>query len=459
MLNKPKFLTPSINIPGQSVIDTYNYALDGEPYFNISCIIDGNVSVSHWQAFVYKLKDSVLVFQTEITEINFSPVDNKNQNNLFQEKIYLSAQDNIQDGVGIVNTEEAYCWKLRIWEDYTNRPADFIDSHEEVFYANKKPDVVLKYSTNNRDYINFEDNQVFNNRKITFKADYAQEQSIGVKKYGWRITEINNNSILLDTISKNQIYGTQSNISCDFNGFVSGFEYKIELYIETQNGYSSIVFDKNFKIDYNTQTLMTDFEIEPLESSSAILLDWENLKTTEGKYKGKKYEVYENYPITSYDNGKPNGSNSLLIDDDTEIIFEGNANTGLAIPEDAYTVISFQITKNQNTTLFMMTGTNDYGYKIHRKLSYIFAERSLMYVCECEDGSYVASKKVLENPPSEIAWYIVQLSPILKGEDEKLYVKINVTESITEGALFPSDATFPSEETFPDNGLWNKLRR
>ena len=79
MLNKPKFMSPSINMYGNSVIDLNSATL---PF---SCIVDGNEAITDFQIVVSKLSDNTVVFDTGMQTLDkpFFPINNRNQNVLF----------------------------------------------------------------------------------------------------------------------------------------------------------------------------------------------------------------------------------------------------------------------------------------------------------------------------------------------------------------------------------------
>lgn len=504
MLNKPKFMSPSTNMYGNNVIDL------NEETLPFSCIVDGNEAVVAWQIVVSKLSDNAKVFDTGKRELNpyFYPVNNRNQNvtfNINLKECFTKISDNEEypyipfilntkstyDAnrtyykydesndkysiyeyksntnwksdysklyiIDFVNHIEPYYWTITLWGSM----GSLISSVAEVFYANTKPKITLKYSEDNETYYELKDGQVLDKRKYYFKADYSQDENILLKKYGWRITDSNNNKVIMNTIDSNQIYGLSDNISCQYNGFINNSDYNIELYLETQNGYFSIIKNNVFKIQYQVKTLITDFDIEAINSSSCIMLDWGNLKTTEGIVSGKDVTRITNYPIASYEDKSPNGSNSIKVKNGSSVLFEGNANAKLEIPEDSYTVLSFQITKDRNTTLLKMSGVDELSYNITRKLDYISETKTLIHTIEKNNGDFAIKKIELSNRPSDTVWYVVTLYPILKDDDGKCYTDIKVVESVGIEALYPDDDNYPgddnyprSDDLYPYNGKW-----
>lgn len=463
MLNKPKFMSPSINMYGNSVIDLNSDAL---PF---SCIVDGNEPIVKWQIIISRLKDNIEVLDTgeQTLDVSFQPVDNRNRNNKFQKNLsdYLTEIYMKKDSEGnllFINSSDAYYWKIRFWGESGYMTA----SCEEVFYANSTPIIVVKYSDDGVNYSELTNAQSLDKRMYYFKADYSQAEGMALKKYGWRITDINNDNVILNTIDSNQIYGSSGNISCQHNGFVNDNEYKIELFIETQNGYFSVVKCIKFSVDYTVKALLTDFGIEAINSSSCIMLDWGDLKTTEGVTNGDDVTRLVNYPITKYKPaGEPAGTNSVKIEDGSSIVFEGNTNTKLEIPEDSYVVLSFQITKDEDTTLLEMSGIDEYSYSVIKTLKYISETKTLIHSIEKDNGDYAVKSIELTNRPRDAAWYVVTLSPLLKNADGECFTDISVVESVADSslnpddvALYPSDDLYPDDNLYPFNGKWDKLK-
>lgn len=452
MLNKPKFLKPSINIQGKNVIDLSLNSEDKLKVANIpfSCIVDGNDVVTAWRIIICRLGDNFCVFDSGKQDTYFEPIDNHNRNVTF--KINLAEyynddyliKDEDTDNILLLNSSEAYYWKIFFWDSSDNTT----ESHEEIFYANSKPTILIKYSEDGKEYHNLVDGQILNRRSYFFKADYAQSEDIKLKRYGWRITDTINNKVILDTITKNQIYGLSGNMSCEYEGFITNFEYSLELYIETQNGFSEIISTTNFNILYTTKLLFTDFAIEPINRSSGIMLDWGNLKTTEGVNKGTSVEVLSNYPVVDYNNtGKP-GTNSLVLPDDSEVVFEGNFNADLNISENSYIIISTQLLKNKDCVLLEMNGVDEYSYGIKSELKYEADIKTFTYIIEKEDGEYTSTSYILNNIPSGTVWYIITLYPL--SEDGLIKVK----EITSANALYPNNELYPSDDLYPYNGEW-----
>ena len=446
MLNKPKFLSPSINMYGNSVIDLNSATL---PF---SCIVDGNEAVTDFQIVISKLKDNAVVFDTGMQKLNtpFFPINNRNQNVVFS--IDLKDYANTVSGENkFVNSADAYYWAITFKNSNSGTE---VYSVAEVFYANSKPETTIHYSYDN-DFTDLSDNIDFSGlqkRKIYFKSTYNQPEGVSLKRYGWRLTDKTNNVVVMDTITQNQIYGIADDISCVCNGLINQTDYHLELYIETQNGYFGILQTIDFNVDYAVKNVDADFEVEALNNTSGIMLSWNKLRTTEGIVVGDAVSYTDNFPIQS--------SSSIEIPEHTNVVFSKTSNNkDLKIDENSYITLSFRFDKTQNTTLLEVSGADEYLNVKTRKLEYIASGRKLKYTI-VSGGVSATCEKQLSGTVSELCWYVVTLYPLLNGvADYKL------VESISEGCLFPTaedddvnELLYPDEDLYPDFGNWNKLR-
>lgn len=487
MFNKPKFMSPSINMYGNSVIDLNSATL---PF---SCIVDGSEVVTDFQIIVSRLKDNTVVFDTGMQKLAtpFSPINNRNQNVVFNidlkdyfsqisdvkkpiilntnskydsNKIYYTYDETTSEyavynyttdtlwntdytslySEEFINSADAYYWEITLKN--SNSEIE-VYSSAEVFYANSVPETTVYYSYNN-DFTNLPDSISFSGlqkRKIYFKSTYNQLEGVSLKRYGWRLTDVTNNVIVMDTITQNQIYGIADDISCVCNGLINQTDYLLELYIETQNGYFGILQSIEFGVDYAVKNVDADFEVEALNNTSGIMLSWNKLRTTEGYVVGNAVTYTDNFPL--------NDSSSIEIPESTSVVFSKTSNDkDLNIDESSYIVLSFGFDKTQNTTLFEISGIDDYLNVMSRKLEYIASGRKLKYTI-VSGGAIATCEKQLSETISELCWYIVTLYPLLDGvADYKL------VESVSEGCLFPEEDLYPEETLYPDFGEWNKLR-
>lgn len=501
MLNKPKFMSPSVNMHGNSVVDLNSGTL---PF---SCVVDGNEAVLYWQIKVSRLSDNEIVFNTGKKNLGtpFYPINNRNQNVVFsknlkdyfataetcyikaestydQKKVYYKYENEkyvLYENNGLetapsnwstaytslyytnfVNSSEPYYWNITLWSK--SNVATY--SSEEVFYANSIPNVTIYCSGDNNFYdgdvldstliLSESDGKtpVIDKRRVFLKADYNQGENVSIKRYGWRLTDANSDITFIDTITQNQIYGIEDDISCECSGLVNESSYLLELYIETQNGYFGIVKRIKFNVQYNVKNIDVDFDIKALNDSSGIMLNWGNLRTTEGVVVGKAVRYEENYPVAN--------STSVVIPEDSKIVFEGTANgKDLEINEDAYVVLSFQIEKDKSLNVFDMSGVDNTSNIITRNLYYNHSDNTLRYTVTKGDIA-VKDSVVLKDTAGlsgQICWYIATLYPLLS--DNGLTTKLVVSECYTTSPVFPSNELMPNSSEYPYLGTWNKLRK
>lgn len=487
MLNKPKFMSPSINMYGNSVIDLNSDTL---PF---SCIVDGNEAVTDFQIVISRLKDNVVVFDTGMKKLDkpFFPINNRNQNVVFKINLknYLNsdaqnsdAQNSValiyykpatknydetkkyykkQDGVYVkseitaedfktnyedyyyidfINSADAYYWAITFKNENSGTVTH---STEEVFYANSVPSTEISYSYKDDFSDLSQDFKGLQKRKVYFKSTYSQAEGVLLKRYGWRLTDTINNYVIMDTISKNQIYGVADDISCVCNGLMNNTEYRLETYIETQNGYFDILQSIVFYVNYPVEHLEADFEVTPLDYTSGIMLNWGNLKTTEGVIVGDLVNYIETVPTQN--------STSVKISKDTSIVFSSiSSSRDLEIDENSYVVISFQFDKSCDIKLFEMSGEDRYSNNMIRKLEYIQKTNKLKYTVI--KGDILATcEKELNDKPNDLCWYIVTLNPMIDYQAD-----FQLGLSVAQNVPYPKEDKYPDEGFYPSLGEWGK---
>ena len=448
MLNKPKFMKPSTN-KEECTIDIN---ADKIPF---SCIVDGNESVNAWQIVIYDIITNDIVLDTgKITlESSFYPVDEKNRNVVFS----VDLKEYLGNNTTFVNRAEAYYWTITFWGSSSTAT-----SYQEVFYANKTPNIKFSYNGNNVD-LGVETPIILNSKNCTFKAeldygDNKNEYKAQLKRYGWRITDSGNGQVLVDTITKNQIYGSADNIICSYDGFLNDGNYSIELYIETQNN-TKITSSFEFSVSYVTAFLSNDFKVETLKNEPAIMLDWNKALVIAGILKEANNEdntvsvdsttFKTNYPVDN--------QCSIEIPDEFKVVYDDDASLNFDIKEDSYIALSTQLLSGAETTLFFAEGYDDMGYKIRRKLSYSNGE--FRYEITGQDGIVRSATCKIINRPSEYVWYNIFMSPLIRTDDEEYNVELNIFEGKVIDCIYPSENLYPREDGFyPAFGNWDNLK-
>lgn len=444
MLNKPKFMSPSMNIK------EWTRDVNSENLI-FSCVPDGNEAIISWQIKIYTLNKNVLVYDTgEISSgdnLPFYPIDEKSHNATFSVNLkdYPTITDNLTEGFTFENSPEPYYWTIY----FKGTTGAYVGSVEEVFYANSTPIVTVKYSkTKDADfetgYKSFTDSTILDDKKCYFKASYFQKESVPLKCFGWRLRDIQNSKILMDTISKNHIYGTSDNIIMVYDGFLNDSTYSIELYVETQNNDTLITAPIQFSIKFQEVYVSADFKVEPLFTEPSIMLSWEDCHVITGHPEGD-YSFKDNYPMPE--------STSVLIPENSSIVYDYGTTSPIDIPESSYMVISTQLSDTNKRMLLSAEGVDDNGNYVSRKL--MFSDNKFVYTIVSGTGVPVEKKYTIKNSPSRYVWYIIIMSPYLG--DNGVDTTLTVTESVAVNQLYPKETIYPGATQYPSFGEWGQV--
>ena len=432
MLNKPKFMKPSTN-KEECTIDL---AADKIPF---SCIVDGNESITKWQIKIYDITNNEEVFKTEEITLksSFYPVDEKNRNVVFLVDLanYMYDESGSLKYPDFTNREEAYYWTITLWGSSGNSTT----SYQEVFYANKTPTIGL----------NLNDGDTLTSKDYTFKATYEQENGVQIKRYGWKITDTDIGQVLVDTITKNQIYGSADNIICYYDGFLNGSNYSVELYVETQNN-TKITSSFNFSVSYATTFLSNDFNVEALKNEPAIMLDWSKANVIVGilKEDSDKENIVDVDDTIFKTNYPADNQCSIEIPKNFKVEYNDKKSLNFDIDENSYIAFSTQLLQGDSATLFYASGTIAEGYEnagdeIGRILLYSRDSGEFKYIITQNAIEVASATYEVTSKPSEYVWYNFFMSPLIKAEDGKYAVEFNVYEGVVENCIYPSENLYP----------------
>ena len=460
MLNKPKFMRPSTNTP-ECVIDI------NESKLNFSCIVDGNEAVYAWRIKIYQLNNNEKVYDTgKITfkqnyspTLPFFPINEKNQNVVFSLNLKDYPSIITSQSATFKNFQEPYYWSIEFWngaDNTTDTSGDnpTVVSCEEVFYANTTPEISMYYKRNDEsDYTLFPTDgytvPIFDANKYSFKAKYTQAENVPLKRYGWKLTDIDTGQVLIDTIAQNQIYGTADNIICSYDGLLNNSNYSVELYVETQNNAVVNTLPVSFTVSYVTTYLSSDFVTETLKNEPAVRNSWGDAKTIEGRRSDGRDDYISDYPIMG------GGTTAVKIPQGEYITYDYGSTSNLDITEDSYIVLSTQLLNGEDTVLFVAEGLDDNGNELIRKLSFENGRFTYM-VGNSRDGyetrQYTPSKGY---KPSRYVWYIITMSPYSHTDRS---TTLKVVESHVINSLYPSSNLYPSTSLYPKFGTWDKLK-
>ena len=451
MLNKPKFMRPSTNRE-ECTIDLTD---DKIPF---SCIVDGNESITDWQIVIYDIVTNDVVFDSgKITlKSSFYPVDEKNRNVVFSVNIkdYPNKVENPK--TPFENRADAYYWTITFWGSSGNS----VTSYQEVFYANKTPAIKFSYNGNNVD-LGAETPIILNSKNCTFKAeldfgDNENEYKAQLKRYGWRITDSSNGQVLVDTITKNQIYGSADNIICNYNGFLNDSNYYVEIFVETQNN-TKVTSSFNVSVSYATTFLSNDFKVETLKNEPAIMLDWNKALVIAGILKDVNEKTVVKVDDTTFKTSYPVEKQcSIEIPDNFKVIYDNDASLNFNIDESSYIAFSTQLLSDDKAEVFFAEGYDSDGYAVRRQLSY--NDGVFTYKVEGHNGVIANATHIVANKPSEYVWYNIFMSPMIKISDEEYTVELNVYEGKVVDCIYPSENLYPSKDFYPTFGKWDNLK-
>lgn len=475
-----------------------------------SCIIDGNEAIYAWRIRCHLISDYSLVFDTGVVSLEenpFFPIDEKNRNVVFEKDIkpYLldsetrelktiniykpCTKDGYESGgtyytkdtttipysytekpvstityekiwstlfyqeTSPINSDNIFFWIIDFWNYEDNQiegSEPTVSSTEAVFYFNDTPTPTICYeaeSSLNEDPI-LESGAVFSSKKCYFKATYSEAKTNApLKRYGWRLIDTTNDRVLLDTITKKQIYGTDTNIRMYYDGLLNDCNYSIELFIETQNGATIITDPITFSVSYDTTYLTNDFEVQTLVREPSVVLNWGKSVVVGGKNNGD-IDFVSNYPVK--------GVSSVKIPKNSNITYDYGITSNLDISENSYMVLSTQIPNSDSAILLKAEGVDENGDKLFRQLEY--SDGEFIYTVIGEGENSAEDSYSVDNIPSDQVWYIIILSPLLKDEDGNYATKITVTESVASGGLYPSKTLYPSTSKYPSFGTWDNLK-
>lgn len=451
MLNKPKFMIPSTNVE-ECVVDASASTL------SFSCIVDGNEAVSAWRIKIYLLSNNVSVYDTgkQTCSELFFPIDEKNRNITF--KINLKDYANTgtltqtSDSTNsspeyytFKNSTDEYYWTMEMWsvKDKDNENPT-VKSCEEVFFANSEPIIDIKYSPSKSGTYKPISEIDLKYNKCFFKASYSQAENIPIKRYGWQIVDCDSDTKLVDTISKNQVYGVGDNILCTFGGFADNRTYKIRVFVETQNGKKVVSDFTEFASAYQTELLDSNFKTAALDDEPGIINSWSKAVIIGGKANGN-VSYKSSYPV--------NDSTAIVIPVGSSVEYNHGATSELNIPEASYMALSTQIDKLASTdeiVLFQADGKSENGISVGRKLWY--NNKTFYYSVSDSSGNTVIKSQSVPYSPNHQVWYVITMSPYLGELGEN--TNLSVTVSIAENALKPSQNLYPSTTKYPVHGVW-----
>ena len=189
--------------------------------------------------------------------------------------------------------------------------SDFIDTPSYFFKSKGLPQVTIVDMPNE-----------ILSRKYSFTGNYNQTENTPLQYYIFNLYDINDN--LIDTTDK--VYS--ANIKYDFDGFLNGETYKLELICTNQDNIEISTGMQTFLVNYFQPNVDLGIGHQVLENQDAIRLILEPDKTSIPKFNGK-YSIIQNFPFE--------GTNSAEIMNDS-LVYDNISENPLNIDSDSYTV-------------------------------------------------------------------------------------------------------------------------
>jgi len=120
----------------------------------------------------------------------------------------------------------------------------------------------------------------FNKQDNTFYLNYAQTESVGIKKYKFKLYD-EDSVLITDT---GWIYDML--LKYTFEGLSNGVMYKIEGLITSQYDQEGITGLKTFIIDYSNDIILPAIATTISNSTGSILIDWSNINFSSADFSG-----------------------------------------------------------------------------------------------------------------------------------------------------------------------------
>lgn len=237
---------------------TETYSVDATQELKFSCQINGTSPTTQYRLQIMQNNSSsTLVYDTDVVTLDspLYPVDyNGNPNELVVTIPANTMQNN-----------NNYKWSITSYWASGN-----ITSYENVFYTYATPTLSIDSVPS-----------TLSQNSYTFTATYTQAQNVGIEKFGWILINVGTQEVLVDTITQNNIYS--SDVQLSYDGFFTNNTYKIMCQCWGSNGVIVSTEYAQFDVSYDVESL-TGTVIATQQSDSGILLEWPELSSIVGTY-------------------------------------------------------------------------------------------------------------------------------------------------------------------------------
>jgi len=217
-----------------SYLSPNNTSVTASSPITFTAKIQGTIA-THYQLIIYNMANTI-IFNS--TKLSLSP--NLYQNDIFSYILNSGLTNGIQ-----------YKWTLTIWSNALSAT-----TRETPFYAYAIPTLTMTVPS------------TITSKKFLFPATYAQAQSIPINR--WYMVFLDSlNNIILQTP-----YSYSGNISYQYDGFISGNQYKCYTVVENQMNLIIHSLTYTFTCSYSAPSLNFIPTATLLSELSAVKLNW-----------------------------------------------------------------------------------------------------------------------------------------------------------------------------------------
>lgn len=299
------------------------------------------------------------------------------------------------EDAGIENGQE---YKLEIAQWWANSASARVDqSSASVFLTRNLPSLSISAIGTGG---------VIGTRSYSFTGNYSQDQGDVLNWFRWQIEDDEGNS-LLDT---GDISGTMD-ISCYYDGFFDGGNYRIQLSVQTENGAEVSTGWVSFSASYPTAPTTGMVTAGCVGGTDAVLVEWSGIGYIPGEA-GGDYSISED--------------NVLTLDVDS--VVEWNSTGAEALSLAAPWSIVWKGKLGESNADVIMLGQTGGDINIH----YDWQTMSLAIM---KGSTTLATQSGLINDPM----VTLVLTPT------NLYIR----SDYMYGGLYPSDTLYPATTRYP----------
>jgi len=310
---------------------------------------------------------------------------------------------------GMINGTD-YKWTVDLYETVVG--TDPIVSNEIFFKARTTPVVTIS---------NFIDPVTI--RNYIFEGSYTQAESVAIKYYQFLLYNNSTGDLLEDT---GKVFS--ANIEFDYDSYLDGVNYDINLIVENQDGTLIETGLQNFDTTYSVPTISFGVIAENNAGENAVNISWDNAVQIPGTNSGSSVSYLSDTPFA--------GTTSVVIPDASLVIYDSVNGNEMSFSSVVTVFIHNNFDKDElnNNTI---SGT---GWSINGVISTIDLE-----------GDTTSYKKILTFEDDQFFNVYTQFDATSEPILQQQY---NIYTGLNEWLLAPTQDV-NTNYTYQDSELWN----